>query len=231
MKKEKRKNKTYFYILNKESPAICGSEIFKNPNMILLISPEQTNDTEIQTLHKLFEAGLEHFHFRKPDATLNEHRAYLDQVDSKYYQYIMTHNFPKELTQEYAIKGIHLEERKWREQGTQLGAYVTSFKSKGFTVSSSYHEPEDLVAQTVDFAYHLLSPVFAAISKSDMKGRGFDVRNIPKFIAGMGGINAMTTPEAVRLGFRGVGALGGVWNAIDPVQAFMEMQTAFEKAN
>ena len=199
--------------------------------MILLISPEQTNTTEIETLHQLFEAGLEPFHFRKPNATLQEHRAYLDQVDPKYYKYIMTHNFPQELTQEYAIKGIHLEERKWREQGEQLESYVQSFTNRGFAVSSSYHEPEDLAAQTVDFAYHLLSPVFAAISKSDMKGRGFDVRAIPKFIAGMGGINAQTTPEAIKLGFQGVGALGGVWNAEDPIQAFKEMQSAFAKSS
>ncbi|WP_299675780.1 thiamine phosphate synthase [uncultured Dokdonia sp.] len=199
--------------------------------MILLISPEQTNDTEIQTLHQLFEAGLEYFHFRKPGATLEEHRVYLDKVNPKYYQYIMTHNFPQELTQEYAIKGIHLEERKWRAQEEQLETYVTSFTDKGFAVSSSYHEPEDLAAQKVEFAYHLLSPVFAAISKSDMQGRGFDVREIPKFIAGMGGINASTTPEAVKLGFQGVGALGGVWNADDPVEAFKEMQSAFAKSS
>ena len=198
--------------------------------MILLISPEQTDDIEIKTLHQLFEAGLEHFHFRKPNASLDEHRAYLDQIDPTYYSYIMTHNFPAELTQEYAIKGIHLEERKWREQGAALESYVKSFTDKGFVVSSSYHEPEDLAAQPVTFAYHLLSPVFAAISKSDMQGRGFDVRDIPKFIAGMGGINAQTTPEAVKLGFQGVGALGGVWNAKDPIQAFKEMQSAFAKA-
>jgi thiamine-phosphate pyrophosphorylase len=199
--------------------------------MILLISPEQTSATEIQTLHKLFEAGLQHFHFRKPEATLESHCAYLDQVDPQYYQYIMTHNFHRELTAEFPLKGIHLEERTWRAQEDELATYVQSFTDKEFEVSSSYHEPEDLAAQTVDFAYHLLSPVFAAISKSDMKGRGFDVRDIPKFIAGMGGINAKTTPEAVKLGFQGVGALGGVWNAEDPIQAFIEMQTAFAKAN
>ncbi|WP_299764227.1 thiamine phosphate synthase [uncultured Dokdonia sp.] len=195
--------------------------------MILLISPEQTSNTEIKTLHQLFEAGLEHFHFRKPNASLDQHRAYLDQVDPQYYQYMMTHNFHHELTAEFPLKGIHLEERKWRVQGDQLESYVTSFTDKEFVVSSSYHEPEDLAAQSVAFAYHLLSPVFSAISKSDMKGRGFDVRDIPKFIAGMGGINAQTTPEAVKLGFKGVGALGGVWNAPDPVQAFKEMQSAF----
>ncbi len=197
--------------------------------MILLISPEETSDTEIQTLHKLFEAGLTHFHFRKPAASLSSHIAYLDQVDLRFHNRIMTHNFHKELCERFDLKGIHLEEAKWREQGAELQEYVSVFAKANKTVSSSYHEPDDLEAQQVAFEYTILSPVFAAISKSEMQGRGFDVRHIKKFVVGMGGINAKTTPEAVRLGFKGVGALGGVWNAENPVEAFKEMRDAFEK--
>ena len=169
--------------------------------MILLISPEQTNNTELKTLHQLFEAGLTHFHFRKPTASLEQHIAYLKSVDSKYHKYIMTHNFHQELCELFDIKGVHLEEAKWRAQGEQLDEYVATFIKTNKAVSSSYHEPEDLAAQTVVFEYTILSPVFAAISKSEMQGRGFDVRHIDKLIVGMGGINAQTTPEAVNLGF------------------------------
>jgi len=198
--------------------------------MILLISPEQTSVTEIQTLHQLFKAGLTHFHFRKPTASLEEHIAYLDKVDSRFHKRIMTHNFHEELCKRFDLKGIHLEEAKWREQGENLAKYVYAFAKTKKTLSSSYHEPEDLEAQAVEFDYTILSPVFAAISKSEMQGRGFDVRSIDKFIVGMGGINAQTTPDAVQLGFKGVGALGGIWNAPDSVSAFKEMQEAFDKA-
>lgn len=197
--------------------------------MILLISPEQTSDTEIETLHQLFEAGLTHFHFRKPTATLDEHIAYLIKVDPQYHKYIMTHNFHQELCDQFDVKGVHLEEAKWRAQGDDLQEYVSAFAKEKKAISASYHEPEDLAAQTVAFEYTILSPVFAAISKSSMQGRGFDVRHIDKFIVGMGGINAQTTPEAIALGFQGVGALGGVWNASDPVHAFLEMKDAFAK--
>lgn len=198
--------------------------------MILLISPEQTRPTEIPLLHQLFEAGLTHFHFRKPETSLEEHIDYLNQVDSQYYNRIMTHNFHEEICDQFDIKGIHLEEAKWRAQGKNLKEYVRAYAKNKKTISSSYHEPEDLEAQTVQFDYTILSPVFAAISKSTMQGRGFNVRAIDKFIVGMGGINAQTTPDAVQLGFKGVGALGGVWNAPDPVLAFKEMQNAFAKA-
>ena len=198
--------------------------------MIILISPEQTSDTEIEILHQLFEAGLTHFHFRKPEATLEDHIAYLKKVDERFHKHIMTHNFHKELCDVFNLKGIHLEEAKWRAQGEALGDYVNAFAKTGKTISSSYHEPEDLEAQTVTFDYTILSPVFAAISKSKMKGRGFDVRHIDKLVVGMGGINAQTTTDAIKLGFQGVGALGGVWSAEQPVKAFKEMQEAFAKA-
>lgn len=199
--------------------------------MLLLISPEKDLPNEIQTLYKLFEAGLTHFHFRKPAASLETHIAYLDQIDPRFHNRIMTHNFHTELSNQFELKGIHLEEAKWREQGKKLQEYVSAFAKAEKTISSSYHEPEDLAAQSVVFDYTILSPVFAAISKSEMQGRGFDVRHINKFVVGMGGINAKTTPEAVRLGFQGVGALGGVWNTENPVEAFREMKDAFAKAS
>lgn len=198
--------------------------------MILLISPESTSDTEIEILHQLFEAGLHYFHFRKPEASLEQHKEYLTQVDRKFHKHIVVHNFHKELCDAFDLKGIHLEEARWRAQAERLEEYVSSYKGKGKTVSSSYHEPEDLKAQKVTFDYTILSPVFSAISKSGMKGRSFNVRHIDKFIVGMGGINAQTTPAAVALGFKGVGALGGIWNADDPVHAFLEMKDAFAKA-
>lgn len=201
--------------------------------MIILISPEQTDTKEIATLHHLFEEGLTHYHFRKPAASLQDHIDYLNNVDTRFHKHIVTHNYHKELCSRFDLKGVHLEEAQWRAQGTQLQSYVTYFKESyknPLSVSSSYHEPEDLAAQKVHFDYTILSPVFAAISKSDMQGRGFDVRTIDKFIIGMGGINAQTVGQALRFGFKGVGALGGVWNAEDAVEAFRELKYAFAKA-
>lgn len=199
--------------------------------MIFIISPEQTNPDEIETLHKLFEAGLTHFHFRKPEATLSEHRDYLNQIDKAFHHSIVTHNFHKELCEEFDLKGIHLEEAKWRAQGDNLENYRSAFAKAGKTTSSSYHEMEDLENQKVLFDYYILSPVFAAISKSGMQGRGFDVNHIDKFIAGMGGINASTISGARELGFQGFGTLGGVWNQENPVRAFQEMLEAFAKTD
>lgn len=198
--------------------------------MIIVISPEQTAPNELEILHELFKAGLTYYHFRKPEASLEKHRNYLEQIDAQYHSYIIAHNYREELCEQFNLKGVHLEEATWRSLGTSLKEYVTGYKERDFTVSSSYHEPEELEKQSVDFDYTILSPVFSAISKTGMKGRGFDVRPIKKRIVGMGGINVKTTPQAIDLGFKGVGALGGIWNAADPVKAFSEIKTAFAKA-
>ena len=196
--------------------------------MVILIAPENDLPNEIEILHKLFEAGLAYYHFRKPTYNQTEYKTYLNQIDAKYLDRIMIHNF-HEVTDTFSLKGIHLEEAKWREKESTLETYVKQFKNKGFKVSSSYHEVEDLEAQKIDFDYFMLSPVFAAISKPGYKGREFTVSHIPKKIAGMGGINAKTTPEALALGFKGVGTLGGIWNAKNPVEAYKEIQNAFVK--
>ena len=41
--------------------------------MIVLIAPEKDIESEIELLHQLFEAGLEWYHFRKPDKDYQQH--------------------------------------------------------------------------------------------------------------------------------------------------------------
>ncbi len=196
--------------------------------MLIVISPEITGKDEIAIVNTLFEKGLRHFHFRKPTANLQEHIEYLKQVDARYHNYIVTHNFQYELCEVFNLKGIHLEEAVWRDKGEELNRYVTAFAKAGKTTSASYHEPEDLIQESVSFDYTILSPVFAAISKSTMKGRAFDVTSIDKTVIGMGGINAQTVTKAMDLGYKGVGTLGGVWNMEDPIRAFCDLKEAYD---
>ena len=93
----------------------------------------------------------------------------------------------------------------------------------GKTISSSFHEPEELENCTFEFDYHLLSPVFSSISKEGYQGRGFDVNHIDKTIIGMGGVTTKNLAEFDLLGFNGVGVLGGIWNSKTPIKDFKLM--------
>ena len=100
----------------------------------------------------------------------------------------------------------------------------------GKTISSSFHEPEELDNCEFEFDYHLLSPVFSSISKQGYEGRGFDVNHIDKCIVGMGGVNANNLSEFDKLGFKGVGILGGIWNAENPVNSFQLIKNNYQIA-
>ena len=196
--------------------------------MIFLIAPENDIDNEILILNQLFEAGLEYYHFRKPHKSYQQHCEYLDAIEIKYHNRIVTHYHHK-LINEYNLKGIHFQEQKRRDYIDNPGHYFKDLNMFGKTISSSFHEPEELEDCYFEFDYHLLSPVFSSISKEGYKGRGFDVNHIDKLIIGMGGINVKTMPEVFKLGYKGIGVLGGVWNTEDPVRSFKEIKRHYEE--
>ncbi|MCG8750119.1 thiamine phosphate synthase [Tenacibaculum finnmarkense] len=195
--------------------------------MIVLISPEKDVANEMQILHQLFEAGLECYHLRKPSKDYQEHIVYLNQIPEKYHNKIVTHYF-HELVNEYSLKGIHFQEQKRRDALENGSRYFIGLQMIGKTMSSSFHEPEELANCDIEFDYHLLSPVFSSISKKGYQGRGFDVNNIDKTIIGMGGITSETISKTLALGFQGIGVLGGVWNSQNAVESFKKIQKEFD---
>lgn len=211
--------------------------------MIILIAPENDIPNEIEILHQLFQEGLEYYHFRKPHKNYQEHCEYLNQIDKQYHNRIVVHYF-HELVNEYSLKGIHFQEAKRRDvlsteykvQSTKtfLQHYAKSLNTQYSvlstkSISSSFHEPEELENCTFEFDYHLLSPVFSSISKQGYNGRGFDVNHIEKTIIGMGGVTTENLAEFDKLGFKGVGVLGGIWNSENPVEDFKKMNNHFEQ--
>lgn len=195
--------------------------------MIVVIAPETDSKDEINTLHRLFEAGLASYQLRKPKKNYKEHVAYLKKIDARYHNRIVVHLF-HELVNEFNLKGIHFQEQKRREtiENEQL-EYFKSLNMADKTISSSFHKPEDITNCEFEFDYHLLSPVFSSISKKGYEGRGFDVNHIDKTIVGLGGITSKNIEACKAMGYNDVGVLGGIWNNENPVKAFNNLKTAF----
>ena len=196
--------------------------------MVVVIAPEKDIKGEINILDQLFKAGLECYHLRKPAKDYEEHAIYLNQIDSKYHNRVVVHFF-HELVKEYNLKGIHFQERKRIE--TLENYPVQNFNNLQMldkTISSSFHETEDLANCAIEFNYHLLSPVFSSISKLGYEGRGFDVNHIDKTVIGMGGVTSKNIEAFKTLGFKGVGVLGGIWNSSVPIESFEKMKKYFE---
>lgn len=194
--------------------------------MLIVIAPEHDIPNEISILNQLFDAGLEYYHLRKPYKNYEEHCVYLNQIDEKYHNRIVVHYF-HELVNTYSLKGIHFQEQKRKDHIDNPGHYFKGLSMYGKTISSSFHEPDELENCDFEFDYHLLSPVFSSISKQGYEGRGFDVNDSDKLIIGMGGITIETISEVFKLGFKGIGVLGGVWNMDNPIESFIELEKQY----
>tara|TARA_B110000211_G_C13879351_1_gene464459 strand:- start:139 stop:735 length:597 start_codon:yes stop_codon:yes gene_type:complete len=197
--------------------------------MIVLISPEKDIENEIVILNQLFEEGLEYFHLRKPEKNVEAYCDYLHQIDEQYHNRIVIH-FHHALINEYNLKGIHFQEQLRKDKLDIPSRYFVGLSMFGKTISSSFHEVEDLINCDFEFDYHLLSPVFSSISKEGYEGRGFDVNHVEKKIVGMGGVTKDNLPELTQLGFKGVGVLGGIWNSLTPVEDFIKMKAYYSSA-
>ena len=193
--------------------------------MVVLIAPEFDIKNEIEILHQLFQSGLQYYHLRKPSKSFQEHVDYLNQIDTKYYNRIVVHHF-HELLDQYNLKGIHFQEAKRQETPVEILKHIKS-KRNG-SISSSFHSPEALMACKFQFDYHLLSPVFPSISKQGYEGKGFDVNHINKPVIGMGGVTTKNLKAFDRLGYSGVGVLGGIWQSETPVEDFKKIKKHFK---
>ena len=196
--------------------------------MLIVLTSERALENEADQINELFANGLEVLHFRKPTFDKQGYSILLNQIAAKYHSRIMLHQY-HELCEEFGLRGIHLQEQPRRDLKDQLTQYVDSYLDKGYKVSSSFHSKEDIKNCTVSFEYVLLSPVFGSISKTGYKGKGFDVNDLKEFVIGMGGINESTLQATFDLGFKGVGVLGGVWNAENALKSFNQIYNAYKK--
>ncbi len=190
--------------------------------MLIVLTSEKPLHNEAEQINALFDNDLEILHLRKPTFTIEAYRSLLEQIDVKYHNRIMLHQFP-ELTMEYRLRGIHLQEQARLDLEDALDVTIIVYKNKGFAVSSSFHSIEEIVNCNADFEYVLLSPVFGSISKKGYEGKGFDVTHLDTTVIGMGGINEDTLAATYKLGFKGVGILGGIWNTENPLHSFINI--------
>lgn len=197
--------------------------------MLILITPENDVTNETDLINSFFDAGLEILHVRKPNKNYAQHMAYLSAIDEAYHNKIVLH-YEHDLVEDFMLKGVHVQEQPRVDFGEDFGLYVARFTTQGYDVSTSFHNTSEIVLyKDVPLIYNLLSPVFTAISKPGMEGKAFDVSNISVPIIGMGGIQSNNIHLVKELGYSGVGVLGGVWNAENPLEACKSLIDTVQK--
>lgn len=186
---------------------------------IIITSPQWLKD-EAVICNNLFAHGLSLLHLRKPGATAESYEEFIRQIAPGYRCRIVLHDY-YHLAETYHLHGIHLK----GGDGKNYHRYPR------VPISISCHSVEEIQNLPFRPAYCFLSPVFDSISKKGYNSRFPvlpDVSGLSADVIALGGI----TPEridACRLaGFKGIAALGYIWEQPDEaLSRFLRLKTPF----
>ena len=194
---------------------------------LILLSSENDATGEIETITRLFNAGLKTFHVRKPHWGIEQTQLFLETIPKGFHNKIVLHSHIR-LANKFQLKGIHLN-----ETNKELIQELRNYK----IISASFHSLQDLKENTFPYQYVFLSPIFDSISKAGYNAK-FDLKllaeelelikrenpSLPKIIA-LGGIDAGNIMKTTELGFSGAALLGAVWQSENPVEMFLNIQS------
>jgi thiamine-phosphate pyrophosphorylase len=199
--------------------------------MIIISNPTATAN-EINTIHSLFEKGLELLHIRKPDFDESDMKKFVSAIEIGYRDRLVLHS-QHQLATELGINRIHFTKKNRKEATTTPARFsepcrcsLKQFKANGFHLSTSVHSIEDFNTLDKNFEYAFLSPVFPSISKENyyskidlfetLKNR----TNYNTQLVALGGIEFGNSKKTIELGFDQVALLGTIWNSNNPIKNF-----------
>jgi thiamine-phosphate pyrophosphorylase len=180
--------------------------------LLIIISNPEDFKSEHKILLRLFEAGLENFHLRKPDYSVDDYEKYIEHIPEKYHKNIVVYKY-LDLHNKYNLKGIHFS----RDNRNR----INEFKQYKIQKSISCHSFDDILNLS-GFRYACLSPVFDSISKEGYRSK-FILEDIAEFfqknilttkVVALGGISSGNVEQALSAGFDGAAVMGALWNNI-----------------
>lgn len=183
---------------------------------LLVVTPEGTYPKEVVWINRLFEAGLECLHLRKPGWNHRQLLHFISQIDEEFYPRIMLHH-EESLLKRGAFRGVH-----YRPTALPL-------HKPAYTVSCGTHSWQELMQLEERLDYCLLSPFFDSISKKGYAANPC-LQVIPvevnrsKVIA-LGGVDPSNISQLYRMGLGGAAVLGSIWQSNNPLQAFHQLKS------
>jgi thiamine-phosphate pyrophosphorylase len=189
--------------------------------MIVITNPIPIAN-EINTIHSLFENGLELLHVRKPDFSEAEIKSFLSEIKLDLRQRLVLHSH-HQLAAQFGIDRIHFTEKTRTETPEEN---LNDWKEKGFTLSTSVHQMIDFNELSYVFDYAFFGPVFESISKPnyisnlDFKKELEQRNNNKAALIAVGGIKSDNIKTGLKYGFDDVALLGTIWRSSNPIENF-----------
>lgn len=191
---------------------------------LILITTPDFYPGETEDVNALFRAGLETLHLRKPDASADSLKQWLQAVDADFRNRIVTHEH-FELTEAFSLKGVHLNRRNPQEPDGFQGH-----------ISCSCHSLQEVTERKPHCTYVFLSPIYNSISKAGYEA-AFTANELKEAAAqsiidhrviALGGISKARLPQISALGFGGAAMLGDLWShtGSDLIPYFQQLKHA-----
>lgn len=200
--------------------------------MLIVISNPANVIDEAKLINALFDEGLEVFHLRKPEATVDEIRTLLENISYSYYSKISLHHHHL-IADDFGIKRLHFTAMK-RQQTSENN--LIQLKKSNYILSTSIHQTKEYKNLPSCFSYTFFGPVFNSISKQGYRSTLTEVFKFPvegdhlKVIA-LGGISEANLQQASKMKFNGVAVLGAIWQKPDEsIQKFKAVQQAWKQS-
>jgi thiamine-phosphate pyrophosphorylase len=187
--------------------------------MIVITNPISIVN-EINTIHALFDCGLELLHVRKPDFSADEMKLFLSKIRKEYRSRLVLHQH-HQIAIDFGVNRIHFTENARATMNLK-----TENKQYHFIKSTSTHSIIDFNTLEICFEYAFLSPIHQSISKPDYKSdldaeKAIAKRtNFKTKLVALGGISTYNIERTYKLGFDDVALLGSIWNTNQPIQNF-----------
>lgn len=189
--------------------------------MIVITHPTAVAN-EINTIHSLFEHGLELLHIRKPEFSAIEMEKFVKAIGLEFRNKLVVHHH-HHLAEDLGIIRLHLSEKERKEISTEK---LYEYNERRIRLSTSTHSIEGFNHLRLFFQYAFLSPVFPSISKSNYQSETNlfeDIKNRSNFstqLVALGGISSENIDKTIKAGFDDIALLGTIWNTENSIQNF-----------
>jgi thiamine-phosphate pyrophosphorylase len=194
---------------------------------LIVMSTPHFFKEEGDVINALFDAGMNIFHLRKPEASIPALRILIEQIDPAYRHMLVLHQHHA-LCDEFQLPRRHYPEQL-RQHHAASG--FADQQQRGIKLSTSIHHL-DSIASFSAFEYVFFSPVFDSISKAGYHSKlptNFRLERKsgwPAVIA-LGGIEARHVEQVSAMNFDGLAVLGAIWNiGQSPVENFLALHRA-----
>ena len=166
---------------------------------------------EIEIVDRLFKHGLELFHIRKHNFSLQQMDEYIGKISPEYHKNIILHSH-FELLEKYNLKGIHISTIIPQQEPESL--LTNNYKS------TFCYNLNDIASRDLEFDQIIIGPIFKSISNPnyydcrynhEVLRLFFQENNFKNKIIAIGGIDEVSAKIALSLGFMGIVALGSIW--------------------